>query len=57
MGDTEMTEIGRYVVLSDVLWARVYDAEGNVLKRFKGETAWMDAERYASDLHFQDEMA
>jgi hypothetical protein len=31
----------------------VVRVKGKVVKKFRGETAWMDAERYAMDLAFK----
>lgn len=46
-------EYGKYEVYSDSMNAEVRDAStGKVVKKFKGETAHMDADRFASDLLF-----
>lgn len=50
----EVTQIGAYTVSSGEMLAMVLTESGRVLKSFTGETAWSDAERYASDLHFAD---
>jgi len=52
----ETVVIGAYTVVSDSFSATV-SAGNKVLKRFAGETAWSDAERYAGDLDFADEYA
>jgi hypothetical protein len=49
----EVTVMGAYTVRSDEMSATVAKGE-TLLKRFAGETAWSDAERYASDLYFAD---
>jgi hypothetical protein len=45
----EITYWGSYTVYSDSMSGRVVH-DGKIIKRFKGETAWIDAERYAEDL-------
>jgi hypothetical protein len=40
------------IVESDAMNSVVY-VDGKAVKKFKGETAWMKAERYASDLMFK----
>lgn len=39
-------------VVSDAMNA-VVKVDGKTVKKFKGETAWMDAERHAMDLMFK----
>ena len=49
----EITYWGEYIV-----WSYAYRGHvmyrGEIIKSFKGETAWMDAERYAEDKMVQD---
>ena len=40
---------GPYRVFSDEYSASVEDAAGYCVKKFTGETAWSDAERWADD--------
>jgi hypothetical protein len=55
--EIEVTHCGDYEVrmYGDFKAAVFHSWTGNKLASFKGESAWMDAERYASDLYF-DEM-
>lgn len=43
------------------IWSSSFAAEvkkdGEIIKRFRGETAWSDAERYVSDLVFYNQFA
>jgi hypothetical protein len=49
---------GHYAVYSESLRAVVVDTlTGATLKRYKGESAWSDAERYASDLALNEQYA
>lgn len=45
---------GTYSVYADSFRAVVVDGEQRIIKRFKGETAWSDAERYASDRAWEE---
>ncbi len=49
----EITQFGEYTVYSDAMSGRVVH-KGKVVKTFKGETAWSDAERWAEDKHFAE---
>ncbi len=47
--------IGDYEVQSEELSAVVVNVvSGKVVKRFRGESAWSDANRYATDLYFAE---
>lgn len=43
--------IFEYTIYSDAFSARVCK-DGKIIKRFKGETAWSDAELWAWDAHY-----
>lgn len=47
------SEIGEYETWSSEMSAEVRKA-GKVIKKFRGETAWSDAERFAWDLYAKD---
>ena len=49
----EITTFGEYQVWSDAMHGNVV-YRGEIIKVFKGETAWMDAERYAEDKMVHD---
>lgn len=53
----EVETIFGYRVYSDAFSAYVVklDNERKVIKRFKGETAWSDAERWAWDTHYKND--
>lgn len=44
-------EFGIYEIWSSSFAAEV-KKEGKIIKRFRGETAWSDAERFVNDLIF-----
>lgn len=48
------TTIGQYESWSSEVSAEVRKA-GKVVKKFRGETAWSDAERFAWDLFTKDQ--
>ena len=49
----EIVFIGKYVVESDSMHGNV-TLNGRIVKAFKGETAWSDAERWAEDKHYAE---
>lgn len=48
------TAIGSYETWSSEMFAEVRKA-GKVIKKFRGETAWSDAERFAWDSFTKDQ--
>lgn len=51
-------QYGNYQVFSSSFNAEVRDiTTGKIVKKFKGETAHMDADRFASDLFFAKKYA
>ena len=49
---------GHYAVYAGSMRAIVVDTlTGTTVKRYAGETAWMDADRYAGDLDAQEQYA
>lgn len=49
-------EYGEYAVYSEEVAAVVVKGR-KVIKKFKGESAWSEAERYASDQFFKEQYA
>lgn len=49
----EITQFGEYTVYSDAMSGRVVH-KGKVVKTFKGESAWSNAERWAEDKWAQE---
>ena len=51
--------IFEYRVYSDAFSAYIVSPQQNhkIVKRFHGETAWSDAERWAWDKHYENKMA
>jgi hypothetical protein len=53
LDDTQELATGIYEIWSSSFAAEV-KKDGNIIKRFSGETAWSDAERFVSDLRFSE---
>jgi len=51
----EITECGFGVTVESSAFLAVVKRHGKLLAKFKGETAWMDAERFASDLTWEED--
>jgi hypothetical protein len=51
----EVTECGFGVTVESDSSLAVVKKDGKLLAKFKGETAWMDAERFASDLTWEED--
>lgn len=49
----EFKDFGHGITVDSDAMAGVVRVNNKVVKKFKGETAWMDAERYAQDLVFK----
>lgn len=50
----EIHDWGHGITTETTDMSGVVKRNGKVVKRFRGETAWSDAERYASDLMFKE---